>query len=136
MKKKRIIIPQNGPIYGKGGVMGPITTPYMEDINTIAIILIRGSRVVEVLDSGEHVELDLNNYDRDNTRKKEETKQIAPQENPPKDEEKPTQTETGNQQQQQQQKNQQQGGNKQFQQQQQKQNNQKNQITADEITEK
>lgn len=69
--KKRIIIPQSGPIFPKGGVYGPIETPYMEDVHTISVLLLNNYKVVEVLEDGTKVPLTLQNFDKDNSVKVE-----------------------------------------------------------------
>ncbi|NNV04723.1 hypothetical protein, partial [Brevibacillus sp. MCWH] len=69
--KKRIIIPQSGPIFPKGGVYGPIETPYMEDVRTISVLLLNNYKVVEVLEDGTKVPLTLQNFDKDNSVKVE-----------------------------------------------------------------
>lgn len=71
METKRIVIPHNGPIYPKGGVFGPINTPYVEKVSTIGVLLLNNYPVEEVLDNGERVKLTLQNYDKDNSVKKE-----------------------------------------------------------------
>lgn len=65
--KKMIKVPFRGPIYPKGSIMGPITTPYLEDHSTIAAMLIQHLPVIEVLPTGGEVPLSLHNYDKDNT---------------------------------------------------------------------
>lgn len=77
METKRIVIPHNGPIYPKGGVYGPINTPYVENVRTIGVLLLNNYPVEEVLDNGEHVELTLQNYDKDNSVKKETVKSVV-----------------------------------------------------------
>lgn len=71
METKRIVIPYNGPIYPKGGVYGPINTPYVENVRTIGVLLLNNYPVEEVLDNGKRVKLTLQNYDKDNSVKKE-----------------------------------------------------------------
>jgi len=61
--KKMIKILQRGPIYPKGGISGPILTPYMEDVRTIFIMITRGIKVVEVLSDGTEVVLNTMNFD-------------------------------------------------------------------------
>lgn len=78
--KKMITIPHPGPIYGKGGIYGPITTPFLEDVSTIVTILMKGAPVIEHLPDGSTVQLDLTNVRVDHTKKVEkprvpETKQ-------------------------------------------------------------
>lgn len=65
--KKKIKILYRGPIYEKGSIYGPITTPYLEDVRTISRLLLSGKKVVEVLDGGIELELDLNNFNIDNS---------------------------------------------------------------------
>lgn len=77
METKRIVIPHNGPIYPKGGVYGPINTPYVENVRTIGVLLLNNYPVEEVLDNGEHVKLTLQNYDKDNSVKKETVKSVV-----------------------------------------------------------
>ena len=59
MDFKTITIPHTGPIYAKGGVYGPITTPYREDVQTIGAMLLGRIKVNEVLEDGTEVELTL-----------------------------------------------------------------------------
>lgn len=76
METKRIVIPHNGPIYPKGGVYGPINTPYVENVRTIGVLLLNNYPVEEVLDNGEQVKLTLQNYDKDNSVKKETAESV------------------------------------------------------------
>ena len=65
-QKKSIRIPGGGPIWEKGGLIGPINTPYSEDIKTIASMLMSGRQVIEVLNNNTEMNLTLHNYDKDN----------------------------------------------------------------------
>jgi hypothetical protein len=65
-KRKMITIPHNGPIYPKGGIMGPITTPFSEEIKTVGLLLMRGFPVSEALENGELLPLSVSNFDKDN----------------------------------------------------------------------
>jgi len=67
-----ITVHYNGPIYAKGGVCGPILTPYKEDIETIFKMITQGIKVVEILEDGTTVVLNLTNFNTDNTPKKVE----------------------------------------------------------------
>lgn len=64
--KKMITVHYNGPIRAKGGVCGPILTPYNEDIDTIFKMLTQGIKVVEVLKDKSEVILNLSNFNTDN----------------------------------------------------------------------
>jgi hypothetical protein len=78
--RKMVVIPHAGPIYPKGGIFGPITTPYAEEISTIGVLLMQGYKVAEVLSEG-LLELDLSNFDKDNSAVNEaEKKRLAEQE--------------------------------------------------------
>lgn len=61
--KKRIKILSTGPIWEKAGVMGPILTPYKEDVATIIKLLSDGIKVNEVLNNGKEVPLTFMNCD-------------------------------------------------------------------------
>jgi hypothetical protein len=61
--RKFIVINTRGPIYPLGGVYGPITSAYSEDVDTISRLLMGNYKVEEVLENGDHVVLNLNNYD-------------------------------------------------------------------------
>lgn len=63
---KIVKVLSKGPIYAKGGVYGPIETPYKEDVRTIFNMISRGVRVVEVLRSGAEIELTPSNFDKNN----------------------------------------------------------------------
>ncbi len=63
VEKKMIKILHNGPIYPKGGITGPILTPYMEDVRTIFLMITRGIKVVEVLPDGNEITLNTINFD-------------------------------------------------------------------------
>ena len=67
IKEKRIILPEQRPIFPIGGVYGPITTPIPKDIRTIGILVLNGYRVIEVLPDGTQVELTTVNFDQDNS---------------------------------------------------------------------
>jgi hypothetical protein len=77
-----VTIPSPGPIFPKGGINGPILTPYREDVQTIGILLMRGHRVTEVLPNAESIELNLSNFDQDNgaSRAEQEVLQAQAQE--------------------------------------------------------
>ena len=64
--RKKIKILSNGPIWEKAGVMGPILTPYMEDIDAIIRLLVDGIELVEVLDNGKELPLTFMNCDKVN----------------------------------------------------------------------
>lgn len=84
MDKKRIKITTNGPITipnPKKGVptyiWGPVLTPYYETVDMIFKLLSVGVKINEVTDGGDEVELTLQNYQNDNSKKtkaKETTK--------------------------------------------------------------
>jgi hypothetical protein len=67
VSKKKVRIPFNGPIYGKHGLYGPITVPFLEDVNVIGSLLIQKTPVIEVHDDGTETVLNLNNFNIDNT---------------------------------------------------------------------
>ena len=58
-QRKQITIPQTGPIWTKGGIMGPIITPYHEDVDTIRLMLSNGVKLNEVLEDGTQQPLTL-----------------------------------------------------------------------------
>ena len=64
--KKKIIIPYNGYIPLKG-VNGPIVIPYMETFDNISKLLLSRMPVKEVLTDGTTVDLNLVNYDKENS---------------------------------------------------------------------
>jgi hypothetical protein len=64
--KKKIIIPYNGYIPLKG-VNGPIVVPYMETFENISKLLLSRMPVKEVLTDGTTVDLNLVNYDKENS---------------------------------------------------------------------
>jgi len=66
MNKKRIKILTTGVIKVKGYINGPVLTPYYETIDDIIKLLIAGIKVVEVLDDGSEVALNLNNVSSSN----------------------------------------------------------------------
>ena len=65
-KKKKITITTKGPLRIKGGIKGPIDTPYSEDVSTIGRMVISGYKVFEHLSDGSIVKLDIHNYDKEN----------------------------------------------------------------------
>jgi len=60
---KMVKVLSNDIIYPKGGISGPILTPYMEDVRTIFIMITRNIKVVEVLSDGSEVVLNTKNFD-------------------------------------------------------------------------
>ena len=66
VETKMITLPDRGPIYPKGGIMGPIVHPFKEHVKTIGLLLMRSYRVNEVLEDGSVIKLDLTNFDKDN----------------------------------------------------------------------
>ena len=64
--KKRIIIPHNGFIPLKG-INGPVTVPYMETFENISKLLMDRMPVKEVLRDGTTIDLNLMNYDKENS---------------------------------------------------------------------
>lgn len=62
--KKRVEVRYTGPILPLGGIYGP-TVPQIMDVHTIASLLIKGYRTVEILNNGSEVMLDMSNYDLD-----------------------------------------------------------------------
>jgi len=104
MNAKLIKIKSNGPIYAKGGVYGPIETPYAEDLGTVFRMLSAGVKIVEVLEDGTEVVLTVSNFDKNNAPKKEEKAQEPAKDQTPPPAKPPAQQQ---QQQQQQVKNQQ-----------------------------
>lgn len=62
MTKKLIRIPQRGPILGRpGGIIGPIHTPYYEELPTVRRMVQLGTSVIEVLANGEEKVLTVTN---------------------------------------------------------------------------
>lgn len=68
---KMVKVLTKGPIYAKGGVYGPIETPYKEDERTIFNMISRGIKVVEILRDGTELSLTPLNFDKDNEKKTE-----------------------------------------------------------------
>ncbi len=66
IKAKKITISTAGPILPKGGIQGPIRSPYLENIDVIASLIMGGYSVNEVLRDGTELPLNLTNFDRDN----------------------------------------------------------------------
>lgn len=66
MAKKRIIVPHHGPILIKGGMYGPILSPFMEEISEISRLLSSGVAVTEILSDGSEVKLTMKNFDKNN----------------------------------------------------------------------
>jgi hypothetical protein len=64
---KMITLPDGKPIYPKGGVYGPINTPYRESVRTIGVLLMGGYNVIEVINEETRVALDMFNFDQDNS---------------------------------------------------------------------
>ena len=92
MTKKNIVIPHRGPIFAKGGVFGPIHSPYMEETNTIFRMLAGNVKVMEVLRDGTRIELNLSNFDKDNEKKEEKIeKDVEVKQPEQKQEQKPVQ---------------------------------------------
>lgn len=69
MTYKKIVVETFGmiPLNCKGGIMGPILTPFLEDIETIRHLVATRFLVKEVLEDGTKVPLTLYNYDKDNS---------------------------------------------------------------------
>ena len=69
MTHKKIVVETFGmiPLNCKGGIMGPILTPFFEDIETIRHLVATRYLIKEVLDDGTKVPLTLYNYDKDNS---------------------------------------------------------------------
>jgi len=66
MKTKNIKILSRTPIRAKGGIYGPILTPYTEKTSIIFAMITQGVDVVEVLKDGTEVKLTTINFDKDN----------------------------------------------------------------------
>jgi len=56
------------PIAAKGGVYGPILTPYTEKTNIIFSMITQGLKVVEVLKDGTELKLTAINFDKENNK--------------------------------------------------------------------
>lgn len=67
--KKMITVHCNRPIRAKGGVCGPILTPYKEDISIIFSMLSQNIKIKEILKDGTQVELNFSNFNTDNEKK-------------------------------------------------------------------
>lgn len=91
IKRKKIKVLNRGLILtSRGMIPGPITTPYMETLDAILIMIARfDNQVVEVLEDGTEFPLTVTNFDKDNnkkeeviptveTRKEEPAKEITP----------------------------------------------------------
>lgn len=82
---KKVKITDNKPIYPMGGIYGP-TVPQVLNTSLIVALIQRGYHVVEILDNGKEVPLNLVNYttdfnNRKDNKKIEEIKPIEPQPN-------------------------------------------------------
>lgn len=64
--KKLITIDTRGPIWLKQGIIGPIITPYLEEVSLITVMLRQGLAVTEVLETGERLPLTLENVELNN----------------------------------------------------------------------
>jgi hypothetical protein len=66
--KKNVTFPKREVLesFG-GGVTGPFEGPVLLDVRDIEVLLIQGNEVTEVLESGETVELTLDNVNKDNS---------------------------------------------------------------------
>lgn len=65
VKQKRVAVRYTGPIMPLGAVYGP-TVPQVMDVHTIALLLQKGYRTVEILNDGTEIVLNLANYNIDN----------------------------------------------------------------------
>lgn len=87
---KKIKVNSRGPIRELSGIYGPIITPYIESVRTIASMIKSGKEVIEVLNNNTEVVLSLENYNFDlNT---PTTQMNAPEVNTKKEYVKPTLT--------------------------------------------
>ena len=85
---KKIKILTKGVIHSKGLIYGPVLTPYMETLDNIFTLLADGVHIVEVLNDGTELKLDITNFKNDNNFKPEVLKQeVVPEDT--KDEVKP-----------------------------------------------
>lgn len=66
MNSKKIKIVSSSLIWAKGGISGPILTPYVEDEATILQMIKDGIEVIWVGDDGSEVPLNIMNYDAPN----------------------------------------------------------------------
>lgn len=78
-EKKLITIPHNGPIFPKASIQGPVETPYLENIETIATLLLTRHPVVEHV-GGKQIPLTIQNYRQDFSVEEEV---VAPKEQAP-----------------------------------------------------
>lgn len=67
--KKKIKILTPGIINAKGFIVGPVITPYIEECEMIFKMISTGVNVVEVLDNGSEITLNVSNFDTDNNKK-------------------------------------------------------------------
>ena len=65
IKKKRIVIPFRGLI-APFGVSGPVENPYYETLDRINRLIMNAYPVVEVLNDGTRIKLDVRNVDKEN----------------------------------------------------------------------
>ena len=77
--KKMIKIPETGMLPIKGGIYGPIETPHLVDVEDIKLMLFYGTKVLEVIEGQNDVELTLANYNTNNTMVKKAIIQEQPQ---------------------------------------------------------
>jgi hypothetical protein len=82
MSGKKIKVLSSGLISIKGGIYGPILTPYEESFETIFQLIAGGYKVVEVKEDGTEVPLTILNYDEIIVPEKPVVEKKAPVEQP------------------------------------------------------
>ena len=78
MDSKKIKILTSGLIPVKGFYTGPILTPHMETVERIFKLVAAGIKVVEVLNDGTELVLNVSNYNTDNNKKSVDETPVNP----------------------------------------------------------
>lgn len=63
---KMIKIKSEKHVYSKGGIYGPVLTPFRETVANIFLMILENIKVVEVLKDGSEVELTIMNFNKEN----------------------------------------------------------------------
>ena len=74
IKRKNIIVKSSGTLHLLSGVAGPILTPFSCTCDTIMHLINTNKDVYEVLSDVTEVKLNKDNFNKDNSKKKEEVK--------------------------------------------------------------
>ena len=63
---KMIKIESEKHVYSKGGIYGPVLTPFRETVANIFLMILENIKVTEVLKDGSEVELTILNFNKEN----------------------------------------------------------------------